>query len=150
MNKSSSGTGKQGEPTTMATSQAAAASGLHDTHPPPPASARPDFRDEDFKDLIALIGPEAVLKWIDELRVRLQGLMEEDEAPDELQRVVHGIISKAGMLGFRGLAESCARLEQEMLADSGITELETMRREAQRVSETLPQLEAVLRGSKSL
>ncbi|WP_114966553.1 Hpt domain-containing protein [Alkalilacustris brevis] len=109
-------------------------------------AAEPEFRQEDFSDLVSLLGAKAVLLWIDELRTRLQGLISNGgKEPAVLQPVVHNIIGKAGMLGFRELAECCARLEQEMLSGRCLTSLEAVLREARRVDEALPRLKQTLR-----
>lgn len=141
MNRSNAGNRKPARLAPEMAGRPIGVSCLEDTTPPRSAPARPDFRQDDFNELVVLLGMETVSKWINELQTRLQ-LLVEDAAGETtaLQPAIHNIIGKAGMLGFRRLAQSCARLEREILSESGITEFETVRCEARDVLEFLADL----------
>lgn len=105
----------------------------------------PYFNQDDFDELVALLGRDTVLLWIDNLHLKLlPSVLGTEGALTKQPAVVHDIVAKAGMLGFRGLSESCARLEQQILGNSDLAEFAKTRREAQRVKDALPRLRALI------
>ena len=105
----------------------------------------PDFIEGDFDELVALMGPDTVLQWIDALYVKLlPSLLGTENDLMKQPAVVHDIVAKAGMLGFRTLSESCARLDQQILGKLGLAEFPSTRRHAGWVSGALPRLRELM------
>lgn len=110
-------------------------------------TAPPDFNQGDFDEFVALMGPDTVLRWIDNLHMKLlPSLLETEGDLKNRLAVVHDIVAKAGMLGFRRLSASCARLEQQILDHSSLTEFATTQREARRVHDALPRLREMMKA----
>ncbi len=105
----------------------------------------PDFNQDDFDEFLSLMGPDTALRWINTLHTQLLpsvlGAMDDlIERPE----IVHDIVAKAGMLGFRGLSASCARLEQQILGNRALDEFATTQREARRVNDALPRMRQMM------
>ena len=107
-----------------------------------------DFSQEDFDELVSILGTDAVLQWIEVLqKTLLPRLLAPETEPAKLRWLVHDIVAKAGLLGFRGLAESCARLEQEMRGGQNLQTLAMTQSKARHVYNSLPRLQALLHTS---
>ena len=97
--------------------------------PPPPApteNSAAAFHAATFEDLAALLGREKIVKLLGQLANQLKGgfAMEPMNAEERLPlaREAHKLISSAGMLGFVGLSQSCAKLEAALGGETDATE----------------------------
>lgn len=110
-----------------------------------------DFASDDFDDLLSVLGAARVAQWLDNLQLTLiPKLQDADMKPSQLGVLAHDIVAKAGMLGFRGLAQSCSRLEQQILCNRELVELHSTRQEALRVNDAIHRLRGVLNADSSI
>jgi signal transduction histidine kinase/CheY-like chemotaxis protein/HPt (histidine-containing phosphotransfer) domain-containing protein len=76
-----------------------------------------------YEDLERLLGAEQVSRWLSRLDEQLSGILGRLETSrqdrPELARQAHGLVSHAGSLGFRRVAESCRLLEEACVENSG-------------------------------
>ena len=90
---------------------------------PVPANAAPDQAILD--ELIGLAGPDQVLTWLDDVRVRIAAIYPSTgpiDATDRFMADNHTLISQAGMLGFTALSEACQTVEMHHRAGDDVAE----------------------------
>ena len=90
-----------------------------------PQSA-PAFDHGTFSGLVDMMGRDSMNRLLDRLLVQLQLCLEDkDLSTAERERLagdVHGLVSAAGMLGFRALSEACRELEQVCRGEGDVSQ----------------------------
>jgi HPt (histidine-containing phosphotransfer) domain-containing protein len=75
------------------------------------APALGGFDHATYKDLLEVVGQDRMLKLLDQLAQTLRDHVTAAQRRDRLEGMAHQLVSAAGSLGFRRLADLCRELE---------------------------------------
>ena len=78
---------------------------------PDAAPALGGFDPATYKDILEVVGQDRMLKLLDRLAQTLRDHVTAAQRRDRLEGMAHQLVSAAGSLGFRRLADLCRELE---------------------------------------
>jgi len=112
--------------------------------PPLARQAPSGFNEESFLEFRNMMGAERVDHWLRRLEEQLKALFSGEAIVLDRQQMAkqaHALISQAALLGFYGIAEHCAALEQACNHEADLTmPLEAARRSASEASTAIARL----------
>jgi HPt (histidine-containing phosphotransfer) domain-containing protein len=87
------------------------------------APAFSGFDHTTYNGILEIVGQDRMLRLLDQLAQTLRDHVRAKQAREELERMAHQLVSAAGTLGFRRLADLCRELEDACAREADVANL---------------------------
>jgi len=98
-------------------------SGFQTDAAPDAAPAFSGFDHATYNGILAIVGQDRMLKLLDQLAQTLRDQVTAEQAREGLESMAHQLVSTAGSLGFRRLADLCRELEDACARGADVAEI---------------------------